>query len=120
MSLYDQIGGAYTISDSVEILYRKLLADDRLNYFFEGIGVDRQIQKQKAFMMMAFGGPTPYTGKSLRVAHRPSIAKGMNDTHFDIFLEHFAATLREVGVCEDLIRQAVDMANGYRDDVLDR
>ncbi len=120
MSLYDQLGGIYTINDSVEILYNKLLADDRINFFFEDISVDRQIQKQKAFMTMAFGGSSPYSGRNLRDAHKSPLAKGLNEEHFNIFIEHFTATLREVGANEDLIKQAVDVANGYRDDVLGR
>jgi hemoglobin len=118
--LYEKLGGVYTINDSVEILYEKLLKDPRINFFFKDIGIDQQIHKQKAFMTMALGGPTPYSGKSLRVAHRPLLAKGLSDKHFDIFIEHFSATLREMGLAEDLIAEAVTISNGYRNDVLNR
>jgi len=69
---------------------------------------------------MAFGGPNNYTGKDLREGHRHLVARGLNDTHVDVVIEHLGATLRELGVGEDQIAQVAAIANSVRDDVLDR
>ena len=45
-SLYDRIGGDAAVNAAVELFYRKVLADDRINSFFEGIDMDKQAAKQ--------------------------------------------------------------------------
>ncbi|MCI5133106.1 MAG: group 1 truncated hemoglobin, partial [Candidatus Electrothrix sp. EH2] len=88
------------------------------NGFFEGVDMERQRRMQTGFLTFAFGGPSGYNGKSLRAAHAHLVAKGLNDSHFDIILEHLAATLKELGVKDELIQQAADVANSVRNDVL--
>lgn len=45
-SLYEQLGGAPAIEAVVESFYRKMLSDDRVSRFFDGIDMDRQMAKQ--------------------------------------------------------------------------
>jgi hemoglobin len=82
--------------------------------------MDRQIAKQKAFLTMAFGGPNRYTGKDMRVAHKHLIARGLNDSHVDIVIQHLGSTLKELGAADADIAAVAAIANGARDDVLDR
>jgi len=35
-SLYERIGGEDAVNAAVDVFYRKVLADDRINKFFEG------------------------------------------------------------------------------------
>ncbi len=119
-SLYDRIGGAFTLNDAVEKFYEKIANEKRLAPFFENVNLLRQIDKQRAFMKMAMGATEIYKGRSLRDAHRPLLKKGLNDSHVDIFIGHFADTLRELGIAEDLLQEAVARANSYRNDVLNR
>ncbi len=119
-SLYEKLGGEEAVSAAVDIFYRKVLADDRVNYFFDNIDMDRQAAKQKAFLTMVFGGPNNYTGKDMREAHKPLVEKGLNDTHVDVIIEHLGATLKELGVADEDIQQVADIANSVRDDVLNR
>jgi hemoglobin len=120
MSLYEQIGGQPAVDAAVDIFYRKMLSDDRVSPFFDDVDMDRQIAKQKGFLTFAFGGPNAYTGKSMREGHKHLIKRGLNDTHVDIVIEHLGATLKELGVPDNLIAQVADIANSVRDDVLDR
>ena len=69
LTLYERIGGAVAVDAAVDVFYRKVLADYRINRFFDDINMDKQAAKQKAFFTMAFGGPNTYTGKDLRNAH---------------------------------------------------
>ena len=41
-SLFDRIGGEAAVNAAVDIFYRKVLADDRINQFFEGVDMDKQ------------------------------------------------------------------------------
>jgi len=119
-SLYEKLGGAPAVEAAVDIFYRKVLMDDRISEFFEGVDMDRQASKQKAFLTMAFGGPHNYTGADMRRGHAHLVARGLNDSHFDAVVENLAQTLRELGVTDDLIGQVAAIAESTRNDVLGR
>ncbi len=118
LSLYTDIGGEAAVNAAVDIFYRKVLKDDRINRFFEGVDMDKQAAKQKAFLTMAFGGPHNYTGEDMRRGHAHLVAKGLNDSHFDAVMEHIGATLTELNVPANLIAQAAAIAESTRKDVL--
>ena len=117
-SLFEALGGAAAVDAAVDAFYRKVLTDDRISHFFEGIDMDKQHAKQKAFLTMAFGGPHSYTGKDMRDGHANLVAKGLNDSHFDAVVEDLGATLKEMGVADELIGQVAAIAETTRNDVL--
>ncbi len=117
-SLYDRIGGDAAVNAAVDLFYRKVLADDRINHFFDGIDMAKQHAKQKAFLTMALGGPNNYTGEDMRKGHAHLVARGLNDSHFDAVMENLGATLTELGVPGDLIAEAAAIAESTRNDVL--
>lgn len=119
-SLYDRLGGAAAVDVAVENFYRKVLVDDRISDFFDGVDMDRQIAKQKGFLTMVFGGPHHYDGQNMRDGHRHLVARGLDDSHVDAVVELLGETLRELGVSEDDIAEVAGIANSVRDDVLDR
>lgn len=118
MSLYEKIGGEAAVDAAVDVFYRKVLADDRINTFFEGVDMERQAAKQKAFLTMALGGPHNYTGKDMREGHAHLVKNGLNDSHFDAVMENLGATLKELNVPDDLIAEAAAIAESTRNDVL--
>ena len=120
MTLYEKLGGEAAVSAAVDIFYRKVLTDDRVNGFFDDVDMDEQIAKQKAFLTMVFGGPNNYTGKNMREAHAPLVEKGLSDLHVDVVIEHLGATLKELGVADEDIAEVASIANSVRDDVLNR
>lgn len=117
-SLYEKLGGEAAVDAAVDIFYRKVLADDRINRFFEGVDMDKQAAKQKAFMTMAFGGPNNYTGTDMREGHAHLVKQGLNDSHFDAVVENLGATLTELGVSDELIAEVVAVCEPTRNDVL--
>ena len=119
-SLYDQIGGEAAVDAAVDIFYRKVLADDRISKFFEGVDMDRQAAKQKAFLTVAFGGPNKYSGKDMRDGHAHLVKNGLNDSHFDAVMENLGAILKEFNVPDELIAKAAAIAESTRNDVLGR
>lgn len=119
-TLYEQLGGAAAVEAAVDSFYRKVLADDRVSRFFEGVDMDKQRAKQKAFLTMAFGGPHNYTGKDMRRGHAHLVSMGLNDSHVDTIIELLGKTLKELGVADNLIAQVAAIAESTRNDVLGR
>jgi truncated hemoglobin YjbI len=120
-TFHDKLGGEAGISKAVDLFYDKVLADARVNYFFEGIDMATQRRMQKSFMNFAISGSLPYAGRDMQAAHAHLVTeKGLNDTHFDIIIEHFGAALKEMGVPDNLIQSAAAVANSVREDVLGR
>jgi len=119
-TLFAQLGGNAAVDAAVDIFYRRVLNDPYVVPFFEGVDMDKQAAKQKAFLTMAFGGPHNYTGKDMREGHKHLIKMGLDDSHFDHILMHIRSTLAELGVGKGLITQVIAVAESTRDDVLDR
>ncbi len=115
-SIYERIGGKEAVSAAVDIFYGKVLADDRIKHYFEGVDMERQKGKQKVFLTMAFGGPVKYEGKDLREAH--AHLEGLNGGHFDAVAENLLATLQELNVPEELTGEVMTLVGGTRGDVL--
>src|SRR5690606_21712386 len=116
-SVYERIGGEAAVDAAVDLFYRKVLADDRISHFFDTVDMDRQRAKQKAFLTMAFGGPHNYSGQDMRAAHAKM---NLNEGHFDAVMENLGATLKELGVPDELIGEAAAIALSVKDDVLNR
>lgn len=119
-TLYERIGGEAAVNAAVELFYRKVLSDYRINRFFDNSDMEKQIAKQKAFFTMAFGGPNNYTGQDMRTAHAHLVKMGMSDFHFDVVMEHLGATMAELNVPPELIAEAAAIAESVRNDVLGR
>ena len=115
-SIFEQIGGQDAVNAAVDIFYRKVLSDPLISDFFDSVDMEGQIAKQKAFLTVAFGGPSNYSGKDMREAH-----KGMdiNESHFQAVAGHLQATLQELNVPENLIGEVMAIAASTHDDVLD-
>jgi len=119
-TLFEHIGGEKAIDAAVDLFYKKVMADNRINRFFKDINLIKQSQKLKAFLAYAFGGPNKYTGRPLREAHAMLVKKGLNDSHFNAVLENLGNSLKELGVSEDLIEEAAKIAESVRNEVLNK
>ncbi|MDD5034722.1 MAG: group 1 truncated hemoglobin [Methylococcaceae bacterium] len=117
-ALFDKLGGEAAVDAAVDIFYRKVLSDDRISHFFEGVDMEKQAAKQKAFLTLAFGGPHHYTGLDMRKGHAHLVERGLNDSHFDAVMENLAATMVELNVPDKLIAEAAAIAESTRKDVL--
>jgi len=119
-SLYDQLGGTAAVDAAVDIFYRRVLSDAYVTPFFEGVDMDKQAAKQKAFLTMVFGGPNNYTGLDMREGHKHLVDKGLDASHFEHILAHLRSTLAELGVAEDKIAEVIAIADSVRADVLNQ
>lgn len=116
-SLYERLGGSAAVNAAVDKFYVRVLADKRINHFFEGLDMVAQANKQKAFLTMVFGGPHNYTGKDMRAGHAHM---GLTDEHFNAVVENLGATLKDMGVGDNDIAEVAALAETTRKDVLNR
>ncbi|MBL1352347.1 MAG: group 1 truncated hemoglobin [Zetaproteobacteria bacterium] len=120
MSLYEELGGEASVNAAVDIFYRRVLSDAYVASFFEGVDMEKQAGKQKAFLTMVFGGPNNYTGLDMREGHKHLVDKGLNDSHYEHILAHLRSTLAELGVGNDKIQEVISIADSVRTDILNK
>lgn len=116
-TLFERLGGEAAVNAAVDKFYERVLADNRINSFFEGLDMVAQANKQKAFLTMVFGGPHNYTGKDMRAGHAHL---GLTDEHFNAVVENLGATLKDLGVSDVDIKEVAAIAETTRNDVLNR
>ena len=116
-SLYERLGGEAAVNLAVDKFYVRVLADNRINHFFDNLDMVAQANKQKAFLTMVFGGPHNYSGRDMRAGHAHL---SLTEEHFNAVVENLAATLQEMGVGAADIQEVAAIANSVKDDVLNR
>jgi len=116
-TLYVHLGGESAVDSAVDIFYENVLANDRINMFFENLDMVAQAMKQKNFLTMVFGGPNKYTGKDMRNGHAHL---GLTEEHFNAVVENLAATIKELGASDSDIGEVAGIADSGKDDVLNR
>lgn len=119
-SLYEKLGGGDAIDAAVEEFYRRMLADDRVSRFFDGVDMTVQAAKQKAFITMALGGPNNYSGQDMARGHAHLVEKGLDDSHVDVVIEQLDGVLADLGVGEDDRGTVRASLEGLRAAVLNR
>jgi len=117
-TLYERLGGEAAVEAAVVRFYDKIMADASLAGFFEHLDMGAQINKQIAFMTMAFGGPNKYSGRDLRTAHAKLVQRGLGNAHFDAVAQHLSDTLDELGVASEVRDDVLALVGGTRKDVL--
>lgn len=120
-TLFEKIGGEAAVDAAVDQFYIKVLADNRINHFFNDVDMIKQRGHQKRFLTFAFGGAPSYSGKSMLSAHKKLVEeKGLSDVHFDAVIEHLVSTLTDLGVSEDLICDVAKIGESTRKDILNQ
>ena len=59
-TLFERIGGKAAVDLAVDKFYDKVLADTRIQHFFDNMDMDKQREHQRAFLTYAFGGTNEY------------------------------------------------------------
>ncbi len=118
-SLFERLGGEDAVMAAVGLFYQKVVADPLLAPFFSELDLAAQVRKQTAFMGWAFGSGQQYSGRDLGEAHRRLVReRGLTDVHFDAVAGHLDATLRELGIADDLVTEALTIVASVRGQVL--
>jgi len=116
-SLYHRLGGKAAVEAAVDKFYVKVLADKRINHFFEDINMTTQHRRQKAFLSAAFGSPVAWKGKDMRRAHEDMT---LTEVHFNAVAENLQKTLEEMKVPQPLIGEVMTIVASTKDAVLNR
>lgn len=115
-SLYDRIGGEEAVESLVEDFYDRVLADEELRPFFDGVSMDTLRAMQREFFAAALDGPAHYTGRPLSEAHH---GRGIEPRHLQRFLAHLLDTLEEQ-LEEDEVLEVNSRINRYVGEITGR
>ena len=122
-TLFEKLGGKASVEIAVDKFYDRVLKDERIKHFFEGVDMSKQRAHQRAFLTYAFGGAAHYDGRHMRDAHKKLVEEmGLNGDHFDAVAENLIETLKEMSVSDELIQEvaAVAAATQHKKDVLNQ
>jgi hemoglobin len=115
INLYEAIGGHAAVVATVDVFYRRVLADPELAPFFPG-GVGARHRRYLAtFLGQALGGPRRYRGPDIAAAHR---GLGITGAHFALVAAHLDASLAELGVARHLSDSIIAVVAGLRPTVV--
>lgn len=113
-TIYDMVGDD-GVRAAVDLFYKKVLGDGRINGYFEGISMSRLKAHQRAFITAVVGGPNAYAGRSMHEAHRHL---KITNAAFEIVVEHLVATLTELSIPDDKINGVAPHVLDLRDDIV--
>jgi truncated hemoglobin YjbI len=101
-----------TLSNILQDFYARMASDPMIGFFFQGKNVKAIADKQKDFLLKAFGARPAYSGKAPADAHHtlPPILEG----HFNRRLQILSATLVSHGLSPEKARIWVEFENAFR------
>jgi len=116
-TLYAAIGGGAAVKAAVQEFYQRVLADEELKPFFEGVEMSRLMRHQVAFITQALGGPAKYGGRDMKAAHAhlPIEAR-----HFERVAMHLEATLEQLDVAPEHIKTILDTVASLAPEIVNR
>ncbi len=115
---FEHLGGDAGIERLVTSLYQRILSDDRLAPFFDGVDMNLQRRKFRSFLHTVSGGPQSRTSIELRSAHSQAVDRGLEDSHVDLFVGHFQQTLDDADVPTHIVDDVMVEIARTREDVL--
>jgi truncated hemoglobin YjbI len=117
-SLYDRIGGKEAVSKATDLLYSKILADQKLGAYFVKADMRKLKTKKRMFLTMIFGGPLKYSSKDISTAHAGTVKMGLSAEDFDHYMIYLDETMGELDINEADRAEIINKAKSYKDEVL--
>jgi hemoglobin len=116
---YERLGGYDAISAVANDLLPRLRADPQLGRFWAHRGEDG-IQREKQllidYLCACAGGPTYYRGRDMALAHR---GMHINESDWNVFLGHAAATLAKFKVPDAEQAELVKFVQSLKKDIVE-
>lgn len=116
-TLLERMGGASAVIDAIDGLHDRMLDDEELAPFLEGVDVEVWAAKQFDFLGRMLEA-SEYDGDRLRAAHRRLVDAGLSDHHFDLTMAHLRLSLADAEVPEDCIDEVIAAFETTRADIL--
>lgn len=98
VDVYKSIGGLSTIDGVFDSLYRRIMADERLQPIYAKGDVDVLQLVHSAYVCEAIGGPKAEAGYNIATLHAEMVNAGLDDEHFDAVFAHLAAAMEELEI----------------------
>ena len=117
-TLYTELAGAASVERIVDRHYEHVMADDRLSPFFENVDLASQRHKFRLFLNTITGGPGAVSALELRAAHAHSVDHGLDQHHFDAFVDHLETAMKECEVPTEVVDRILGKIADYQSDVL--
>ena len=118
-TLYERLGGYDAISAVANDLLPRLRTDPQLGRFWANRAED-SIEREKQllidFLCASAGGPMYYRGRDMTLAHR---GMGINESDWNVFLGHAAATLAKFKVPEAEQGEVVKFVQGLKKEIVE-
>ena len=118
--MYQRLGGQSALDGIVAVFCSKLWSDERLAPFWTDVDRERLCSALKAFLAQAFGGPGEAGRFDLRRSHAEAVSRGLHETQFDAWMYHWAETLQDHGIEQDLIARTAVVLESFRREVQGR
>lgn len=120
VSLIKWVGSSRALEQMVDRLSSKLLSDDVLSVFFEGVEVDQFECHQYQLLQLAFADvPLRLPGHVLYKHHRLFATMGLNELHFDRLMIHLRETLTESDIPSAEVEESISRMQPLRQVFLD-
>lgn len=115
-SNYERVGGGSAVSSVVQRFYEKVLDDELLTPYFEG--VDMTLQRRHLALLVAqlLDGPAEYAGRPLDEAHR---GLHITDEAYDHVVAHLVGSLHEFSVPPDIVESLGEVLAEVRGLIVD-
>lgn len=114
-TLYERLGGRESIAAVVDSFYEKVLDDERVAGYFDGIDMHRQRTHQTQFLSAVTGGPADYDGGEMASVHADL---DIAPEEFEAIVGHLDRTLAEFGVADDDREAVMEAVYGYEEAIV--
>ncbi|WP_458188166.1 group I truncated hemoglobin [Haladaptatus sp. NG-WS-4] len=116
-TVYREIGGREAVEAVVDDFYDRVLSDDQLVAFFEGMDMEELRAHQVQFISSVAGGPVEYSGADMREAHAHL---DIGEEDFDAVATHLERALRSNGVDDTNVEAILAEVGALKAPVLGR
>ena len=114
--LLERLGGMVALKSIIQEFCRRVTRDRLLQPFLQDADPRVLTAHQERFFAMAFTKVDVANATIvIRRAHRRLFARGLCEEHFDVFVSHFAQTLRDRGFGAAIVEEALDILAPLRE-----
>lgn len=114
-TIYDRLGGSDVVKTAVTVFYDRVVDDDSLAKWFEGVDLSRLRAHQRAFLTAALDGPRLFAGRDLRESHA---GMEITDEAFETIVNHLLTVLADLNIDESAIDQVGARLDALRDQIV--
>ena len=105
--LFHKMGGYPLLEEVVDVLYERLLTDQRISYFFGSNDMKLQRALMKSFLAKSLGVHGIHGNFEGEIDPSPFLKNGMTPEHIVIIMNHLRLSFLDLGVKASLVDEAI-------------